>query len=530
MARLLGQIGLVCFVCGILVGWLVDWNPEIIAIPVINIALGLAFIIIWFFNVGIPLFRGEGKTTAVRSAKLLSFSTFYFVIVLGVIGLLNFIVSKYDWNFDLTRERIHTISEKTVELAKKIQDELEVVIPETEVTKSEIPFFRDMIEQINKHTDKVKLLVFNPYAKQTLVKDYEIQRGDAGVLVLRKAQKDGKEGIKKVKLASLTEADFTAALQKLLSDRTGTLGYITGHGEPALEGPEPENLSLFVQQLNRDGISLKPISLLTQKSIPEEIGALLLIGPKRPLSSEEIQLIIDYVKNGGRLLVAVDFFGDLESVKKILSVVGIEVGNDIIIEPVQRIGGPSDIAINKFEVHPVTRGLNENKIIVGSNFSSVWPKHAVKFGDDDPQVIGLAVANTSKQSWAERGLTSRKTGQAVEVRYDEGTDVIGPIPVISVFNKYLEGPKKETKVVAFGSASMFNSIFFPFYFNVDVIMNSINWLLDYDEGEAVRPKTLVRSVSPIPERSLQKYFILLLLLPQFIFIFGLVIAWRRSQA
>lgn len=526
MARILGQIGLVCVVFGLATGWFVNWSREVVAIPILNIAIGIAFLTIWLINVGLPLFRGEGRVAAVKSAKVVTFSSVYLGLVVAVVGGLNFIISNYDWRYDLTRERVYTLSERTIEIVKKLEYPLDLVVPETDTTRGAISDLRDLVKQLRKHTDKVNLIVFNPYAKQTLVKDYNLQRGDVGVAVLRK----GGDSKLMQKLDSLTEADIATAILKLISNRRGKVGYITGHGEPELEGVSPESLESLISDLKRDGIDVVPVSIASAKEIPSDVGALMLIGPKKALSEDSIKLLQDYIKSGGRMIIASDFFGDQKSIAKILDTIGFELGNDIVIDPVQRVGGPADIALNDYGMHRVTRSLNANRIVVGSNFSSVWPRKPVRFGDDDPEVIGEAIVRSSRASWAEKGLANRRSGEAVEVAFDEGVDIRGPIPVVSVFSKYLEGGKKETRVVVFGSSTIFNSVYYPLYFNSDLVMNSINWLLDFEDFEGVRPKGLTKSLNPIPNQTLQKYFMLLLLLPQLIFIIGLIIAWRRSQA
>ncbi|MCS6893343.1 MAG: Gldg family protein [Deltaproteobacteria bacterium] len=525
MSRVLAQIGLVCLVSGLIGGWLVGWSTEFLAIPSINIAVGLALTLIWVLNVWIPSLRSEKEVATKRATKIFSYSSAYLVLVICVVGFANYLFSKSDWMWDLTQERLFTLSEKTVELVKKINFKIQVVIPATDLNRTEINFFKDIFNRLNEHTDKLELVVFNPFAQQTLAREYNLQRNDVGILVMHT-----ENGKRTVKMDSLNESGFVSALAKLLSDRSGVLGYLVGHGEPELEGLSQDSLSSFVSELKKEGFEIRPVNLVADKKVPENIGALLVIGPSKPLDQSELQLISDYIKNGGRIMMAVDFFGSIESIQKLASLVGIEVGEYVVIDPSQSIGGPADIVVNEFSMHPVTRGLNANKLVAGSNFVSVNAKNTAKFSDDDQGVIGSNIVSSSRNSWAETGISSRKQGTAVEVRFDEGVDKAGPIPVVAVFNKYLDGAKKETKVVVFGSHMMFSNVLFPVFFTSDLILNSINWLLDYEEESLVRPKSLLQSMNPIPNQTLRKYFLLTLLLPQLILIFGLLISWRRTTS
>ena len=70
---------------------------------------------------------------------------------------------------------------------------------------------------------------------------------------------------------------------------------LEGHGEADL----PET---FADQLEKENIETKSLSLLTVDEIPEDAAALMIYAPASDLSAEEAKMLSEYVKSGGKLL------------------------------------------------------------------------------------------------------------------------------------------------------------------------------------------------------------------------------------
>ncbi len=531
MIKFVGQFGLICLIAGLIGGWLVQWYPPLLAVPIINLALGFALIGTWIIKDFIPALRSRTRETLIKGTKFLSISAVYSIIVLGVIVYLNFLAAKSHFVLDLTRERILSISEKTIEIAKGLQDKLKIIVPETPETKEFVSSFKDLVKQIQRYTDKIELIVFNPYAKQTLMKAYELRPDDPGVLVLERVGENNQISTKKIKLRSLSEPDLISSYQKLISDRSSKLGYLIGHGEPDTRLPSAEAVSGLIQFLEQNGFEVKPVNLIAEKKLPEDIGALLIIGPQKPLLESEINLINNYVAEGGRVLIAVDFLGEISSIRQITSKVGIHVGDHLIVDPVQMLAGVADLVVNSFSSHAITREFGQNRMLVMPYAVQVSAQSTVKLGDSDSAVIGNDIVHTSKASWIEKSLSKEDLRKVSQIKYDSDVDQRGPIPVAAAFNYYLvEGGKKEAKVVVFGSSRMFVNAFMPLFHNMDIILSSVNWLLDYFDSGAEIPKGYSRTRLPIPENVRSKYILMFLLIPQLIIAFGLYIKAKRASA
>jgi len=91
-----------------------------------------------------------------------------------------------------------------------------------------------------------------------------------------------------------------------------TLYFVTGHGERAESNARPEDkratireLRTMLRSLNYELTDLSASTGLAS-GVPKDAGALLLLGPTADLFPGEAANILEYVRGGGRLLVALD--------------------------------------------------------------------------------------------------------------------------------------------------------------------------------------------------------------------------------
>lgn len=122
----------------------------------------------------------------------------------------------------------------------------------------------------------------------------------------------------KTKLISgyCAEAALARALVKV-SNAPETVVYVaTGHGEELISETGAVNEAV-VNLLSLNSYSVKTIDLKTA-SIPEDCGALLLLGMKNDLTQAESDKIKDYISNGGRVAWFLRILGSERPVQKAL--------------------------------------------------------------------------------------------------------------------------------------------------------------------------------------------------------------------
>ena len=123
------------------------------------------------------------------------------------------------------------------------------------------------------------------------------------------------------------EGAITSAIDYVVTEDLPQLYVLEGHGEAELP-------STFADQIEKANIETNTLSLLTVDAISEEADCILTYAPSSDISTEERDMLADYVSGGGRLLVMAGPVEDgiLENLYSLLSDYGVEANEGIVVE------------------------------------------------------------------------------------------------------------------------------------------------------------------------------------------------------
>ena len=102
------------------------------------------------------------------------------------------------------------------------------------------------------------------------------------------------------------------------------------------------------------------------------------------------------------------------------------------------------------------------------------------------------------------------------VKYDEGVDLVGPVPLAVVAT----GNTTNARLVVFGDSDFATNAYYGFYGNSDMIVNSIDWAAKEEKLISLTPKTTVTRTLVQP----QAYTMGLILLGSLVVLPGIVLA------
>jgi hypothetical protein len=531
IGKLLGLLGLILTIGGILGGFLVGWRAELLGLPILNLGLGIIGLGIWVVSVLIPsLTSSEGDV--LRNLKASSSVSAYLVAVVASVAIVNVIVANLDVDWDVTLEQVHSLSSETENTVKELKERLDIILLKVNPNDPNLKAFQRLMEKLTRLNNLVSVTTVDPEARPDLVKQYNLTRGDVGLLTLEKAS-----GKRDVKLQELSEVAFLGALKKLLLDRSVKIFITQGHGEPDLEGFGPEGVSKLIKALKDEGFVYNAFNPLTQDKVPSEAGAVLILSPTVPFQERVENMFKDYLKKGGRLLIASNPLEPSKgSLNRILSVVGIQIRDDIVIDPPNMVQGGLGLFVNNFGFHPVASGFDKSKALIIFNTSSldIENKSAV-LEEGGVTVAPTKILSSSERSWGEVSLRASQSQEMLEVKYDQGIDFAGPLTLVAGLDYTFKDKKEdffsnETRVVVFGGLSPFLNGLFDLGFNSSFIIKAINWLLAFDVETGIRPKSLKKVSDPIPNQVLMKYLTIMLFLPQLILVLGFTIDWFRRKS
>ncbi|MDZ7336157.1 MAG: GldG family protein [candidate division KSB1 bacterium] len=453
-----------------------------------------------------------------RSFRYGSNTVALIMIVLGILGLVNFIAGRHNFRWDTTQAKLFSLSPQSKKLVKSLNHELHV---KAFFRPSYQQPIRDLLEEYANQSKRFRYEIIDPDVNPDQVKRYQIENYETLVL---------EYGNKIEKITKATEPDITNALIRVMQEGEKKVYFTTMHGEPELDDEEREGLHHAKTKLIAENYQVATIFLAEHQQIPDDCSVLMIVGPKKDLLPNEYQLIEQYLNRAGRLMVLLN--PDQPDLRALLSSWGFEIGDNTVIDisPMGQLFGAGYAAplVTSYPEHEITRDFNLMTLF--HLVRSVTPVNQPRAGIT---VSSLAQTSNFPNSWGETRLTSR-------VKFDEGQDLKGPVSIAAAAEKevklQVQGSDNDTtaavrkaRVVVFGDSDFITNGFFQFQGNGDLFLNAVNWLAEQGELIAIRPKQAEDNrISLTTQQSLLIFWLGVVFLPLSILIIGVVIYVHRK--
>ena len=130
---------------------------------------------------------------------------------------------------------------------------------------------------------------------------------------------------------TVSEEEFTNALQRLARGSKHWLAFIEGHGERNPFGQANHDLSIWTSQLVSRGFKIQPLNLADVQLIPGNTKVLVIASPTVDLLPGEIAIIVEYLLRGGNILWLADP-GSLHGLEPLADQLAIEIPSGVVID------------------------------------------------------------------------------------------------------------------------------------------------------------------------------------------------------
>jgi hypothetical protein len=320
-----------------------------------------------------------------------------------------------------------------------------------------------------------------------------------------------------------TEGAIYEALYRLRSVATGTLTLLRGEGQGDPEREDELGYSGLAVALGTEGYRLRSVASAALAEIPEDSDAVLLISPQRRLRDSAIGALRRYLAKGGRLVALLEP-GVETGVEPLLTEYGLEPVPAVLIDPTsgafESAAEGIDIVAHNYAQHPASSGLNSNRMTF---YSGVRPI-AARTPRPGDRVEG--VVWSSPHAWATRDLSvlARRSG-----RIENPGEPVGYRYLMTAGRYPREGG--ETRIVVFGDADFASNRYLRALYNLDVLLNSVHWVVQQESQITLRPKVRPTVQFPLPmQNTLRTLYGVGLLVPEVLLIAGGVVWLRRRGA
>jgi ABC-type uncharacterized transport system involved in gliding motility auxiliary subunit len=519
LSALLGALGMVFFAFGLL-----SLMLGIFGAPTLGSWIGANFfagiaLLVTALVVNLEHLRdrvrsGEGR----RIGRYGSSAVAQTLLLLVIVGLLGFLANRYYWRFDVSESGVHSLSSQSLQLLENLDRDVRAVSLHRGDARIRV---RDLLDRYAYASDHFGVEYHDPNARPDLVEKYELSQGglERGQLVIE-------IGDEIVKVEEVNEQRVTNAILNLTRSDSKKVYFVVGHNERPIEGQgadEPIGYRQAADALGNENYEVAPLLLAASGEIPDDADVVIIAGPTQVFENFELRALERYIEAGGALLVAVDPRANT-NLGEALSQWGAELGDDIVIDPLQSFQSPLvPFAAVYSASHPITNKMREYTL-----FPEVRSVRAAGGGL-------AAMISTSENSWAERNLELLFSEAHFE---QDGDDLGGPVavavagrPAVDATSPSAGEAPPEPRLVVFGDSDFAANHAIAAVRNKDLFVNSVNWLLGDIESITIRPSSPRASRVLLSNADFNMLRPLaLFVLPELLMIAGVLVWWRRRAA
>ncbi|NLN64340.1 MAG: GldG family protein [Clostridiaceae bacterium] len=471
-----------------------------------------------------------------RSLRFGSYSVVLTVIVIAAAVILNMIVGatqlREKLKIDLTSNKLYSIGEKTDEVLKELDTDVEIIglFDESQIGSSLYSQVIEFIKQYDSKSNKISVRYVDPEKDPAFIQNELDPEGILGVkksdFVVRSNKRSKvlstydifeqtfDQNSYSFRVTGLNaEYAFTGAIRYVASENIPVVYYTEGHGEGKLEADYSELKS----SIELNGYELKPLNLTAVESVPGDASVILVVSPQQDLSLSEKEKLTIYMENGGGTIFLFDPLqsnAKLQNFEDFLAKFNIGLGYDVVFEMAANRSayGQPNIFMPYVENNDITANLDPDKL----NMTIVNAR-------------SVPVLKNVKE-WITTTPLLVTSSEAVGKSFEEGAeDTQGPLNIaVAAENK---GNAAASKTLVIGNAYLVSDQ------GLDTtgtgkkfLLNGLNWMQDQqaDIYIPVKKYTTPR-LEAITQQTLTILFISLIIVVPLIIIGVGVFVWLRRR-
>jgi ABC-type uncharacterized transport system involved in gliding motility auxiliary subunit len=467
-----------------------------------------------------------------RQAKFAAYAVVYVLVILAVLGAVNFLANRYSKSYDSTANKQFSLSDQTIKQVKGLKNDVTVYyFDET----ARFPQARDLLDRYSSLSPKLHVQFVDPVKKPTQAKSAGFRR-DLQILV--------DSGARKEEAKSLTEEELTGALIRSLKSGERNACVLNMAGEHSIDDTGARGYSYMKDLLTRDNYKVRSVDMKTKSAeppkqvaigqapvpvaveVPKDCTVLIIAGPQADYPEPAVAAIKAYIAGGGRALVMLDNTvpvgreapsAENTDLVKMLSEWGVTFNKDLVLD-LSGLGqlfglGPEVPLIANYESHPITQPLSKG---VPSAFPLSRSLTTTNMGTASVSKL----FGTTDDSVAVTGV-----GAGGQIDPKKGTK--GPLTIGAAVN--ITGAAT-ARIVAVGTSlwAQNNLIGSRQLGNRDLFGNMINWLSSDEDLISIRPKAPEdRPLSLTASKLNLVFWLSIVIFPLAVVGFGMATWWKR---
>lgn len=445
-------------------------------------------------------------------------------LTIAIVAMVNYLGYKYYYRADVTQNRFYELSDKTVQVLKNLKEPVRITLyfAPSDVNPSKLRTEIEGLVKEYQYKGGSKIIVervdiaLDPIRAEELSK--RLKFGAAENLVIfeykdrnRYLREDQLAEFEQPTMASMQsqqaptlktfkgEAQFTSAIVALIEGKPSKVYFLQGHGERDCEDMSSLlGAGKLATYIKRDNTEVGRLNLAETMDVPDDAQALIIAGPRVPLSVPETQAIAAYLDRKGKVILLQDpqMTSGLEALAQKY---GLRIENDIVVARARLMGSKAEAVIStvtgtNFNAnHPVTNSLvGYNLDLSNARSLTMLPDAG---GGPNPKVTFLL--KTPDGYWGETDFVVNPPV------FDPTKDLAGPLILAAVYDGgdiSADGVSVPgTKFMIVGASSFITNRNLDSV-GVDFFANNLNWMLRKEMALGIGPKAPLEyalKVSPL---------------------------------
>ncbi|NQU40197.1 MAG: GldG family protein [Lentisphaerae bacterium] len=489
------------------------------------------------------IWKNRGRRVATGLNVILSL-----ILATAAVLIVDVMASRHYARWDISRQRYYQLSDKSQQLLLSLKGQVQVVVffqhgqrhfedvkallKEYEYAASRSQALALNVEFVDPDRDlsRVRALAsdYDVEDPNVVVFDCEGRRQYVELSDIVTYETRVEQGhIVKELVSFHGEQAFSSAIHAVVQPEKPVIYFLAGHGERGISDYSPAaGFSAAARALRRDNLEVRSLIPAAVGGIPADCDVLVVAGPSKQLSREEVELVADYLNRNGRALFLLDPYSR-SGLDGLLERWGVRVAEEVVVG--MTLTG-RELVVSNYGDHPITRNLRnvQTMFYLPRMLQPVAALNGGAHQVDRPTVTILA--SNSEKGWAEADPETRPP------HFDEAADQRGPVPLALAVERGtvagLDVEIKPTRLVVIGDSYFVSngSLKAGVGGNIDFFMSSVNWLLEREELMAISARDPQRVELGLDRHLVQLLFLLSVVgVPGLVALTGGLIWWKRRR-
>ena len=478
--------------------------PETQNTAITTIVLGILLILI-----GMLISYKEVLGFIIQKKGRYSINSSIMVMAFILIGVLIYVLAaRNSIRIDTTATRQYSLANQTTEILQNLTNPITATaffVP-TDTTSASYRISTENLLNEFKHRStenaKFSYKYIDPDLEPTLAKNLGVSEYPS--IVFQGQNTDGVDLSYTLTAPLFEERDISTAIMIASGIQQKKIYIVTGHGErdtTIMDTEDRLGFGLARDGMRNDNYAVQTLSIAQYEVIPDDAAALVIPGPTIDLSDIESNLIHQYLKSGGRLLLSIDP-GTPSSYNNLINKWGITIIDGTVIDLGSSLANQPKTPLIQQEqfvtvdpINVITDPLSQVYFPGTAAFDQILP------ADEMPEYI------RAKPILGTTMLSCLQINEEINTCNQNQFTILAPSMAVEALKPINEesdeNAARQTKIVLFGDTDFISNYHFYNFNNSDLYLNSLNWLTEDVSLASVRAKALTYRRLVVTDREIQ---------------------------